>query len=123
MTTHSNFQPRLIEVEQSEAEIQKNIIEILKLKKYVVVRINSGMRVTGKRAIRFYQIMNNGAISGFPDLLAFKNNQILMVEVKTKKGKLNPSQVDFIELAEKHGNTIIVASSWQEVLRHVEKAS
>jgi len=117
------MQPRLIEVEQTEAEIQKNIIEILKLKKYVVVRINSGMRMVGNRAIRFYQIMNNGAISGFPDLLAFKNNQILMIEVKTKKGKLRASQEEFIKLAEKHGNTIIVASSWQEVLKHVEKAS
>jgi hypothetical protein len=117
------MQPRLIEVEQSEAEIQKNIVEILKLKNYIVIRLNSGMRMIGKRVVRFYQIMNNGAISGFPDLFAIKNNKILMIEVKSKKGKLRESQEDFRKLAEKHGNSILVASSWQEVLKYVENAT
>ena len=114
------MQTKIFKTNETEAEIQSQIIQILMLKKYVVVRINSGMRMIGKRVLRFYHIANNGSSSGFPDLIAIKNNKIVMVEVKTSTGKLRQSQEEFINLAEKHGNTILVASSWEEVLKHIE---
>jgi hypothetical protein len=122
MNRNSNLQKRIF-VDESESEIQSKIVEVLKIKKYLVVRINSGMRAIGKRLVRFYQIMNNGATAGFPDLIAIKNNKILMVEVKSKTGKLREAQKDFISLAAKFGNSILVTDSWEEVLNYVEQKS
>lgn len=118
--TRSNLQRQMFGG-QSEADIQSKIIEVLKIKKYLAVRINSGVRAVGKRFVRFYQIMNNGATSGFPDLIAIKNNRILMIEVKSEKGKLRESQEEFRELAASYGNSILVAKSWEEVLKHIEE--
>lgn len=122
MMSSSNLQKRIF-VDESESEIQSKIVEVLKMKKYLVVRINSGMRAIGKRMIRFYQIMNNGATAGFPDLIAIKNNKILMIEVKSKTGKLREAQKDFIKLAAIFGNSILVTDSWEEVLNYVEQKS
>lgn len=122
MNRNSNLQKRIF-VDESESEIQSKIIEVLKLKKYLVVRINSGVRAIGKRLVRFYQIMNNGATAGFPDLIAIKNNKILMIEVKSKTGKLREAQKDFIKLAAIFGNSILVTDSWEEVLNYVEHKS
>lgn len=115
------MQLELIEkTEKSEAEIQNQIIALLMLKKYLTVRVNSGSIFVGKRLLRCYRIANNGKSSGFPDIIALKNDRALMIEVKNSKGKLKESQEDFIRLAKIHNNTVIVAKSWQEVMNYVE---
>lgn len=83
-----------------EQDIQNQLAEYLIHKGYLTVRINSGMFSIGKRFIRAYIIKNSGKSTGMPDLIAFKDGNYLMIEVKKPKGKVSDSQKQFYNLVE-----------------------
>ena len=78
-------------------EIAKFLIN----KNYLVIRVNSSfMQIeNSKRFLRGYIIYNSGASSGFPDLLALKNNKYLLLEIKAT-GTLSENQQKFKQLCE-----------------------
>lgn len=111
-----------MKIKQSEHNTQMAIGKILLLKKWLVVRINSGaIKIDNVRFVRFYTIMNNGKSAGLPDLIAFKGSQYLLIEVKRSKGKLSDSQKSFIELANNYNIQVVIADNWEIVYDIVNK--
>ena len=100
----------------TETVLQNQIAKLLIASGYVVVRVNSGMFKLDKRYIRAYIIKNNGSSSGLPDLIAFKENKYIMLEVKKPgKGKISDSQKTFDKLAEFHRLNYYVVDSLNQV--------
>jgi Holliday junction resolvase len=91
-----------------ENEIQKQLLEVLRASGWLAIRMNSGAVKVGSRFIRNYIIHNNGKSSGFPDIFAIKNGEILLIEVKRAGGKVSPAQIEFHELVKKHGSKVHV---------------
>jgi len=83
---------------------------------YLVVRINSSfMQIeNSKRFLRSYIIYNTGASSGFPDLLALKNNKFLLLEIKAT-GYLSETQQKFKQLCETKNVKYNVIKSLEEL--------
>lgn len=93
----------------SEAEIQRDIIDYLKARKYTVVRVNSG-KVKARNG--FVQLADPGT----PDLLAIsRRGEHVWVEVKKDTGKLSHDQIEWIAEHRTRGCTVLVARSVEEV--------
>lgn len=85
----------------TESQIQKQIIDYLKLSGYLVFRMNSGK---ARNNIRLCP-------PGTPDLLAINGRKNVWIEVKTKNGKLNEDQIYMHdELARRYEKVIVVRS-------------
>lgn len=99
-------------------EISKYLIDA----GYIVVKVNSSnlWSETTKMPLRSYIIRNYGASSGFPDLMAFKNNQYLLIEVKSEAGRQSPSQQRFEDLCNAHGVTYILARGIGDVQPYID---
>ena len=93
----------------TESQIQKQIIDYLKLSGYLVFRMNSGK---ARNNIRLCP-------PGTPDLLAINGRKNIWIEVKTKNGKLNVDQIymhgELARLREK----VIVARNLDDVKEYV----
>jgi len=96
---------------KTESEIQKEIGKHLVEIGYLAVRINTIV----KGFLKSYWIINNGKCSGFPDIVAFKNNRFLLIEVKDHKGVQKPTQNVFQKLCEKTGNDYHIVRSLEEL--------
>lgn len=110
----------------TEADVQKSIFDALVWDGWLVLRVNSGaMRssykrkkgeATTERFIRFitWQMIGySRASEGVSDLIAFKDNIMLCVEVKAPGRKANTSeaQQEFLEAVRRAGGVPIVADS------------
>ena len=93
----------------TESELQKQIIDYLKLCNAIVFRMNSGQR------------QNNVKLcpSGTPDILAVLPHKTLWIEVKTDKGKLRPSQITMHSRLKERGQEVIVARSVDDVMEAI----
>ena len=99
----------------TEAEIQKSILEYLKLRGYLCWRNNSGMWRTpnknhGERVIRFGKV-------GSGDILGMKKNgTFFSVEVKAEGKNPTKEQSDFIEEVTKNFGLAFIARSVDDVI-------
>ena len=57
---------------------------------------------------------------GFPDVVAFHNNKLYFVEVKSKVGRQSEDQKRFQLLAEGAGLTYILARSVEDVSKYIK---
>jgi len=105
---------------KSESDVQNEICHLGLLKNWLVIRFNSGAFVTDtKRFIAFYWIKNlihKYQNSGLPDVIMFKNDNYLMIEVKRKGGKLRESQIRFAELCKEKNVTVHTVESLDEFI-------
>ena len=97
----------------TESSVQKSIVRLLIMKKWLVVRMNSGGMKTQTGFVTFYRIENTGKCSGLPDLIAFRGNEYLFIEVKGEGGKLRESQKQFAEYCKLVNATVHVFDSWE----------
>ena len=96
----------------SESEIQKQIIDYLKLQRAYVIRHNAG------------RIKNNVRLApdGTPDLYALlPDGRAIWIEVKTDTGKLRPSQTAMITILRSRKQKVIVARSLEDVINTINK--
>lgn len=97
---------------QSEASIQRSILDYLAYRNVFAWRQNSGAAMiqtkTGFRPIFF------GAV-GAPDVFAIKDGVIYGLEVKSATGKQNENQKTFQQGFEKAGGKYFVVRSIEEV--------
>lgn len=130
MNTITSKQYQKLYNKQSEHTIQDAIIRVLLLKKYMVIRFNSGAfsseteRKDGTKStrfVRFYTIANNKKSAGLSDVWFGKDGKCTYIEVKSKTGRLSKNQEEFIELCNRFKMPIIVADNWEYVLDYVEK--
>lgn len=106
----------------TEKDIQDAMVNLLRFG-WLVLRINGGAMEVDGRYVRFaYWYDPNGERNdGIPDLLAFKGNRYLLIEVKRpdKRGNLSPGQVAFQQAAiEVNANHYVLCSvdELQEVI-------
>lgn len=97
----------------SEADIQRAILDYLRLKKVFHYRNNSGAAVIPKAdgSHRFFRF---GA-AGSPDIICVVSGQYIGLEVKAPKAKLSETQQTFQDQLEKAGGKYFVVRSVEEV--------
>lgn len=96
---------------KTESEIQNEILDYLTESGYLTTRINtikSGWR-------RSYKVHNTKKCAGFPDILAIKDNQSLLIEVKDHKGQQKKSQKEFEKMCKETGNNYYLVRSLTDV--------
>lgn len=104
---------------QKEKDVQKAIADMLMMAGWLVIRINSGGWHSDNRFLETYKILNTNNSSGFPDLIAMKGNRFLLIECKSTDGKLRKTQKEFIDLAEYHNVSVIVANNVGDVVNYL----
>lgn len=105
-------------LESTEQEIQKSILDYLKLKKYLVFKHRS---VGIKKENGSYIPLAYGE-KGISDIIACSpKGQFIAIEVKKKGGKPSPDQIRFLEEVKARGGVAILAYSLDDVIPVVEK--
>lgn len=100
---------------RTEGILQKTICARLELAGYFVIRINSGAFTLGGRPFFAYTITNNNSHAGFPDLLAFRGSQTLLIEVKAPNGRTSDKQRATHKLLAKYGVSVHVIKAVEEL--------
>lgn len=102
---------------ETEAGIQKAILDYLRLKGHFAVRVNTQgvpMWNEGKRLKGF----RPSPMKGVADILGVKKGgQFFAIEVKKSGGKPSPEQVHFLKEIESRGGIALVAYSLEEVTK------
>lgn len=89
----------------TEAQIQRDIEQFLRLSGFLVYRMNSG------------KVRNNVRMNekGTPDLLAVGLHRTLWIEVKTPEGRVSTDQKRMHERLEHRNQEILIARSVEDV--------
>jgi hypothetical protein len=103
--------------EPSEADIQDEVIKHLKSRGWLVIRMNSGSFKVNDRYFRAYILENNGRSDGFPDLLAFKRDRYLLIEMKRPGTYQSPEQKIFEQMCAERGVGYHVVRSVEDAAR------
>jgi len=93
-----------------ETEIQKQILDYLRLKKVFCYRQNSGAFKT--QSGHFYRF----GTAGSPDIIAVINGKYIGIEVKLPKGRQSQSQKDFQKQLENAGGEYILARNLSDII-------
>ena len=70
----------------------------------------------GLRALHVWVHDTSGVGGGFPDLLCWARGRLVLLEVKTAKGKLTPEQVTFHGVAKALGIPVFVVRDLDEAV-------
>lgn len=111
--------PRQLSMEPSEAQIQKAVLAYLRHhpRVAIVYRVNSGTFTGANRDGSTRYIRANTA-RGMPDICgALKDGRALYVEVKSRKGKVQPHQQEFLARASAAGALAGVVRSVEDAQR------
>lgn len=95
----------------TEAEIQREILDYLKRRRYTVLRTNAGgIKISSTRFVHL-------APKGTPDLLAIDlRGEHHWIEVKTPNGAIKEEQKEWIDEHRSRGCDVIVARSVDDVI-------
>lgn len=95
-----------------ETDIQRSILDYLKLKRVCHWRNNSGAMKTDRGG--FYRFGTPGS----PDIFVLQNGTIFGIEVKTETGRLSDTQIAFRDTFEANGGHYIIARSIDDLSPH-----
>jgi len=103
---------------ETEQQIQKTIIDYLRLKQYVVFKHHStGFTVREGATVPFRY-----GDRGIADIIGCSpTGRFLAIEVKRRGGKISPDQTNFIERIQAKGGCAFVAYSLDDVIAEVER--
>ncbi len=105
---------------KKESDIQKSIINILKINGFYTIRFNSGAMMLGDaRYFRAY-ILPDGTSKGLPDLLVHKDGKTCYIECKRLNGKLRESQKKFMSEITRFGIQSVVLDNIDDALNFVK---
>ena len=62
-----------------------------------------------------------GCRKGLPDITAVRDGVVLFIEAKRSGGKQSPDQIQFQKDIEQHGGYYVLARSFEDVAREVER--
>jgi DNA invertase Pin-like site-specific DNA recombinase len=79
--------------------------------------IRDWLRWHGWYVVRHHQTL--GSHVGLADLQAIKDGQVLMIEVKTRRGRQSQDQLEFEREWTEHGGIYIVARSVEDVQKAI----
>ena len=103
--------------EQSEQEIQKTIVDYLRIKGYVTFKHHStGFTVRNGKVAAFRY-----SEKGISDIIACSpTGRFTAIEVKRPKGTPSPEQIEFISQVNARGGLGFIAYSFDEVFNKIE---
>jgi hypothetical protein len=96
-------------VELLERDIQKTIIDYLRLHRVFCIRVNGGALKKGSFYIRFTDT------KGCADIIGCVNSQFFAIECKSSRGEQSRWQHDFQVAVEQSGGIYILARSLKDV--------
>lgn len=102
---------------KTESLIQSEILMWLHRLGFIAVRINT----LTKGFLRSYYIENTKKMAGFPDILALKNNQAILIEVKKEGGIQTPSQKEFEKVCKKTKCDYYIVKEAKEILKIIRE--
>ncbi len=108
-------QASLFKVKISEAEVQKTILQYLRMRGVYCWRQNAGSFKVGDRFVSM-------GMKGISDVLAIyphgiRKGTLVALEIKKEKGLLSDSQIVFLKDVRKSGAIAMVAESLDDVIR------
>ena len=92
---------------------------ILERESDIQAAIRDYLRWTGWYVVRHHQTL--GSHVGLADLQAIKGGQVLMIEVKARRGRQSQDQLEFEREWTEHGGIYIVARSVEDVERALKE--
>ena len=96
---------------QLERDLQRTILDYLRLHRILAVRINNGAVKLGKRFVRFTDT------KGVADILGCINGQFFAIECKSQRGEQSRWQTEFQHQVEASGGMYCVARDVGDVER------
>jgi hypothetical protein len=99
------------DIQKSERSLQASIVKELTLLGFLVIHIPNQY---SKGRVR-----DAGFVSGAPDLIVLKDGKVFFLEVKTKTGRVRPSQKLFAERLRQHSFDYFVVRSIDDALKAV----
>jgi hypothetical protein len=104
---------------EKEQDIQKAILDYLRIKKFVVFKHHStGSGIRDGKAFFFAY-----SEKGISDIIACsKTGRFIAIEVKKPGGKPSPEQLEFLERVNSNGGIGILAYSIDDVIGKVDDA-
>jgi hypothetical protein len=103
----------------SEAQIQRAIIDALRLRRVTAVHVpNAGKR----SAIAGRRLKGEGMRPGFPDLACYGFARHALIEVKSDAGRLSEAQENMHAILRERGAVVIVARSVDEAMDGLREA-
>jgi len=107
-----------MKLQPKESQIQRAILDYLKLRGIFCWRNNSlAVPIIDKYNRRHY--IRTG-MKGLPDIFCLLPSVLLMLEVKTARGKLSDEQKAFFEKAKELGHYCVVVKSVEDVEKILE---
>jgi len=105
-----------MKLKETEADIQRTILDYLNLKGHFVVRINTmGVAKWGRGGS--FAGFRPSPMKGVSDILGISSTgKFIAIEVKSAKGKASPEQIDFLDKVRARGGIAIVARSLDDVI-------
>ena len=107
---------------RSEREIQKAILDYLRLRSILAVRFNTGATAIPARAGKKARFIRYG-LRGAADIICWprpNEGDTWWLEVKRPGEKQSPAQIAFQKLVESHGHRYAVVTDLQDVMELVE---
>ncbi len=101
-----------------EGDIVKACMRLISYYGGIPIRNNSGMILLESKGKR--RAVRTG-MRGSADIIAFFKNKVLLIECKTKKGKLSPAQERFKEEIEKLGHPYLVIRDVEDLAKYLNK--
>jgi len=109
-----------IKLTKPEEIFQAQAVKLLQLYNYTVMRVNSSAKISSTGSyLRSYIIYGRGkhSSSGFTDLICFKGENFITIEVKSRTGKSKESQKLFQKYWEERGHKYYKAKTLYDIIK------
>ena len=101
-------------LEMKESELQRTILEYLRLKKFLVFK-HRNVGIFRKDTGKYIPLPE--VERGIADIIGCtKEGQFLACEVKIKGNKATPAQLEFLKDVERHGGIAVLAFSLDDIM-------
>lgn len=110
-------------MEPNERSLHKSLVKLLHLyqntDEFIFFHVKND--VGARRGNFFYDLKPMGVLPGVADFCIIKPNEVVFLEIKTKKGRLSENQKTFIEEVQKLGHRAFVAYGWDDILKKTDE--
>ena len=103
-----------------EYELQKQVVEYLKLRQLLFCASAGGMRTNMLTAIKMKKA---GYIKGFPDIFIYETTEKysgMAIELKSEKGKLSDEQKEWGKQLMVNGYYYIMGNNFYEIVKEID---
>lgn len=98
----------------SEADFQASVIQFARLHRWRVAHFHDSRRQVGGRMV------GDADAAGFPDLVLVRGVRLLVVELKSERGRVKPEQQEWLDALRATGVVMVAVwrpSHWPEIER------